>query len=195
LIHNSILIIINFGMTKKLKPIELRNMTPSADEVKSIKRNPVYFILDDVLDTYNVGTIFRLADAIAVEKIYLCAGTQTPPNTKVKKASVNTWQWVNWEYKKTALEAINELRADVPKIKIMAVEQAKNSRPYDKVKYRLPLALVVGNETRGVHSEVLTATDSIVELPLLGINTSLNVIVALSVVAYQVLESNKIRLK
>ena len=182
-------------MYKKLKPIQLRNMTPTTEQVKALKRYPIYIILDDVLDTYNIGTIFRLADAISAQKIYLCGGTATPPNVKIKKASVSTWQWVNWEYRKTTLEAMQELKKNVPKIKMIAVEQAKNSRSYEKIKYKLPLALIVGNETRGVREEVLEQIDHIVELPMLGINTSLNVIVALSVVAYQVLEKSKISLK
>lgn len=176
-------------MNSKLKPIELRNTAPTAKQLKNLKRRPIYIILDDIMDTYNTGTIFRLADAISAEKIYLCAGTETPPNTKIKKASVNTWQWVNWEYKKTSLEAVEDLRKKVKDIKIVALEQDKRSRPYKNYKYKLPLALVVGNETRGIHPEVLGQADVIVELPMHGINTSLNVIVALSVVSYKVIES------
>lgn len=179
-------------MNKKLKPIELRNMTPTPQQLVSLKRNQIYFILDDILDTYNTGGIFRLADAVAAAKVYLCSGTEVPPNTRVKKASVNTWQWVPWEYKKTTLEAIADLKKQVPKIQIIAVEQSQGSIAYNKADFKLPVALVVGNETRGVHSEVLKQVDQIVELPMLGVNTSLNVIVSLAAVAYQVLEKNKI---
>lgn len=180
-------------MTKKLKPIELRNMTPTPQQVKAIKRNKIYFILDDVLDTYNTGGIFRLADAVSAKKVYLCGGTEVPPNTRVKKASINTWQWVDWEYKKTVLEAIKNLRKDVPNIQIIAVEQNDKSVAYDSIDFKLPVALIVGNETRGVNEEVLAEVDKAVELPMTGINTSLNVIVSLSIVAYQVLENNKIQ--
>lgn len=179
-------------MSKKLKPVELRNMIPTPEQVKALKRNQIYFMLDDVLDTYNTGGIFRLADAVAAEKVYLCGGTEVPPNTRVKKASVNTWQWVNWEYKKTVIEAIKDLRKQVPDIQIIAVEQNDKSVAYDSLDYKLPVALIVGNETRGVHEEVIAKTDHTVELPMEGINASLNVIVSLGVVAYQVLEKNGI---
>ncbi len=180
-------------MTKKLKPLELRNTQPSSQQLAALKRQPIYFILDDVLDTYNTGGIFRLADAVGAEKVFLCGGTESPPNSKVKKASVNTWQWVNWQYKKTALEAMAELRQSVPGIQIIAVEQHATSQSYDQFDFNFPVALVVGNETRGIHPEVLAAVDGIVEIPLLGVNTSLNVIVSLAVVVYQVLEHGGIK--
>lgn len=181
-------------MNKKLKPIELRNTQPTPGQLLALKRNQIYFILDDVLDTYNTGGIFRLADAVAAQKVYLCGGTEVPPNTRVKKASINTWQWVPWKYKKTVLEAMAELRVEVPGIQIVAVEQNDKSINYTNLDFKLPIALIVGNETRGVHPEVLAKVDAISELPMLGINTSLNVIVSLSVVAYQVLEKNGIKL-
>ena len=180
-------------MNKKLKPLELRNTTPSPEQLAALKRHPIYFILDDVLDTYNTGGIFRLADAVAAAKVYLCGGTEVPPNTRVKKASINTWQWVEWEYKKTALEAVVDLRKKVPGVKIIAVEQHQRSVSYDELDFSLPVALVVGNETRGVRPEVLDQVDQIVELPMLGVNTSLNVIVSLGIVAYQVLEKNGLK--
>src|SRR5437667_8745469 len=73
------------------------------------KKQEIYIILDNVLDTYNIGSIFRLADAVAAKKIYLCGGTETPPNHRIKKASINTTEWVDWEYCDTAVEAIEKL--------------------------------------------------------------------------------------
>lgn len=170
----------------KLNAQELRTTEPTEEQIKEIKRRPIYIVLDNVLDTYNVGSIFRLADAVAAEKIYLCGETLTPPNHRIKKASVSTWQWVEWEYAKTAVEAIAELKSQNPMTKIIAVEQDARSIPFDTVKYELPLALVVGNETYGVSKEVLDIVDTIVELPMLGINKSLNVMVSLGIVLYQV---------
>jgi tRNA G18 (ribose-2'-O)-methylase SpoU len=143
------------------------------------------------MDTYNIGTMFRLADALSVEKIYLCAGTLTPPNTRIKRASINTWQWANWEYKKTTMSAIKDLKKNVPNIKIVSIEQADNSIPYDSYDYETPIALVVGNETRGVNPKVLKKSDAIVEIPMHGINTSLNVSLALSIVSYKAMENIK----
>lgn len=177
-------------MDKKLKPEQLRNMTPSEEQKKNLPRNDIYFILDDIMDTYNIGGIFRLADAVAVKKVFLCGITESPPNIKVKRASVNTWQWVDWEKKMSAQDAIDQLRREVPDIKIIAIEQDDKSISFDKADYKTPVALVVGHETRGVHEDVIKKCDATVEMPMLGVNTSLNVIVSLGIIAYKVLEFN-----
>ncbi|HZQ29816.1 MAG TPA: TrmH family RNA methyltransferase, partial [Patescibacteria group bacterium] len=79
----------------KLGAAQLRTTKSTVEERSEIKRNPIYIILDSVLDTYNVGAIFRLADAVAAEKVILCGLTETPPHTRIKKASINTTEWVN----------------------------------------------------------------------------------------------------
>lgn len=172
----------------RLKPIELRTTEPDPEIIKNIKRNDIYIVLDDVLDTYNVGSIFRLSDAAAVKKVYLCGRTETPPNTRIKKASINTWQWVDWEYCETAVDAIKKLKSQVENIQIVAVEQDVRSVPFQNFDYKLPIALVVGNETDGCSKETLDLCDSIVELPMFGINTSLNVMVTLGIALYKVIE-------
>src|SRR6266436_2458089 len=116
----------------KLDAKKLRGSVHDPKEFKKIKRNPVYIIVDNVLDTYNIGSIFRLADAIAVEKVYLCGGTETPPHHRIKKASINTTEWVPWEYKETALQAIEDLRLKINEIQIVSVEQNDKSVPYDQ---------------------------------------------------------------
>lgn len=175
----------------KLKPIDLRNMAPDEEQLKQINKNPIYIILDNVLDTYNIGAIFRLADAVAAEKVILTAGSETPPHTRIKKASINTTEWVNWEYVPTAIEAVEKLRKEVAGIQIVSVELDKRSVPYDKVEYKFPIALVVGHETDGVSKEVLKASDLIVELPMYGVNVSLNVMVSLGIALYKAVESLK----
>jgi len=195
----------------KLDAKELRTVEPSFQELKKIKRHPIYIVLDNVLDTYNVGSIFRLADAVAAEKIFLCGDTETPPNHKIKKASVDTWKWVEWEYARTAKDAVLKIRnpkSEIPtrlrydevvagglnkfkiqnsKFQIIAVEQSPRSVSYDKVKYEFPLALVVGHETRGVAKEVLAMADAIVEIPMWGVNKSLNVTASCGIVLYEVM--------
>ena len=69
---------------------ELRSTEVDQEMAQSIKKNPITIVLDNVLDTYNVGSIFRLADAVAAEKVILCGETLTPPNSRIKKASINT---------------------------------------------------------------------------------------------------------
>lgn len=152
------------------------------------KKNDIYIILDNVLDTYNIGSIFRLADAVAAKKIYLCGGTATPPNPRIKKASINTTDWVAWEYKETALEALSAIRRQSSDIQIVAVEQSSASIQYDKFEYKFPICLVVGHESEGVSKEVLKMADAVVELPMFGVNISLNVMVSLGIVLYEAIE-------
>lgn len=172
----------------KLNARELRNTEPDGVIVKKIKKNPIYIICDSVLDTYNVGAIFRLADAAAVSKVYLCGQTETPPNPKIKKASVSTWKWVDWEYCSTALEAVEKVKFQRTNVKVVAVEQDKKSIPLKDFKPEFPVAIIVGNESFGLPKEVLEVCDEIVELPMFGVNKSLNVMVSCGIVLYRLLE-------
>src|SRR3989344_5240 len=196
----------------KLNAEQLRDIPPSQAKkhVRILKRNPIDLILENVYDTYNIGGLFRLADALAVEKIYLCGQMETPPNGRIAKASIGTYKIVPWEYKASAVEVIEELRTitdsrlqitekNLPEIrnqkseiKIIAVEQSKDSKNYAKVDYSLPVALVVGNETFGVSDETLKAVDEIVEIPMWGINKSLNVIVSAAIVAYHIMSKQNL---
>ena len=172
----------------KLNAQELRTSPVDAKEIKNIKRNPITIVCDNVLDTYNVGAIFRLADAVAAEKVYLCGATETPPNSKIKKASINTWQWIDWTHEESAAHAISKLKALNSQLSIIAVEQDKRSVPFYKVEYHFPLAIVVGNETYGVSKEVLDMADVIVELPMWGVNKSLNVMVSCGIILYEAMK-------
>lgn len=172
----------------KLGAKELRVAKGDKEVIKKLPKNPIYIILDNVLDTYNIGAIFRLADATAVERIIICGESEVPPNHRIKKASVNTTEWVNWEYAETAVSAINDLRFKIKDLQVVAVELDKRSIPYDKFDYSFPIALVVGHETTGVSKEVLDLCDAIVELPMFGVNISLNVMVSLGIVLYEVIE-------
>ncbi len=172
----------------KFNARELRTTAVDPEIVRTIKKNPITIILDNVLDTYNVGSIFRLADAVAAEKVILCGDTLTPPNSRIKKASINTWQWVNWQWAPSAMDASSKLKIQNPKSKIVAVEQDPRSKPFYTMKYELPLAIVVGNETTGVSKEVLDTADAIVELPMWGINKSLNVMVSCGIILYEIMK-------
>lgn len=172
----------------KLGAAELRTTIPDPEAVKTIKKNPVYIIVDNVLDTYNIGAIFRLADAVSASKVLLCGGSETPPHTRIKKASINTTEWVDWEYYPSAKEGIEYLRKDVPGIKIYSVELDERSVPYDAVEYSFPVALVVGHESDGVSQEAMAASDAIVEIPMWGVNKSMNVMVSLAIVLFEVMK-------
>lgn len=172
---------------KKLPPRTLRKQTPAPEEIASIPRQPIVFVLDNVKDTFNVGALFRLADAVAAEKVYLCGQTPTPPHHRIHKAAVGTEQWVPWEHRPDTVALIRELKAQGRTI--IAVEQHPKSISYAELIARLPAALMVGHETRGISGEVLELADVIVELPMLGVTRSLTVTAATAVVVYKLLEA------
>jgi 23S rRNA (guanosine2251-2'-O)-methyltransferase len=168
----------------KLGAKELRVSDPTKEELAKIKRREIYFVLDNVLDTYNIGGIFRLADALGVRKIYICGESETPPNHRIKKASINTTEWVSWEYKETAAEAIKNLKSKIKNLTVVAVEQDNKSIPYTQIDYSLPIAFVAGNETSGCLEETLEACDFTAEIPMWGVNKSMNVIISLGIVSF-----------
>lgn len=177
----------------RLNAKQLRIKQPTQEELAKIKRNPIYIILDNILDTYNTGSVFRLADAVSAQKIFLCGETEIPPNPKIMKASIGTYRWVPWEYQETALQAIQKLKQKLPKIQVIAIEQSKENTPYLQYKPQFPLALVVGNETAGISKEVLKEADYILEIPMWGVNKSLNVMVSLAIVLYKIMENLHLR--
>jgi len=170
----------------KLKAKELRKTKPTPENLKSIKRNPIYLILDNVIDTYNIGSLFRLADAIAAEKLFICGDTEYPPSSRIHKAAVGTEAWVPWEKRDNAIEVEKELKQKG--VQIIAVEQSPRSISISNFKPRFPVAIVIGNETTGISKEVLDIADTIVELPMYGVNKSFNVWGSAAVVAYKILE-------
>lgn len=209
-----------YNVAMKLNARELREVDDQdlLEKAKSLKKHDLYFILENVYDTYNVGGLFRLADALSVKKMYLCGQMEIPPNSKIKKASIGTYKIVPWEYKRTAADAIEALRnsatgpvsnSSPPVLKhedqlravgaapssrhpspfVIAIEQHEKAVDYAKADYSLPVAFVVGNETSGVTPETLKLVDQIVEIPMWGVNKSLNVIVSAAIVSYHAMLS------
>jgi len=170
----------------KLNAKQLRKTKPKGKEMEQIKRNPIYFVLDRTIDTYNIGSLFRLADALAIEKVYLCGEMEYPPSTRIHKAAVGTEEWVPWEKTSSTLETVKKLQAKG--VQVIAVEQDSRSISYKDIKPSFPCAIVVGNETEGLEKEVLDQANIIVELPMFGVNKSFNVWGSGAVVAYKVLE-------
>lgn len=177
---------------QKLNAKQLRGLENGTLNISDLKKHEIYIILDDVLDTYNIGSVFRLADAVAAKKVLLCRGSVTPPNHRIKKASINTTEIVDWDYFEDTKDAIKKLREEVPGIQIVAVELDDRSVSYESFEYKLPIALVVGHETTGVTQDVLELCDAIVELPMFGINISMNVMVSLAIVLFQVIENQNL---
>ena len=150
-------------------------------------KNPLIIVLDNVIDTYNIGSFFRLADALNAQKICLCGPVVTPPNLKIHRASIGTWKWVCWQHFPDTIDCLLKLKKDG--YTIYACEQAKNSVIYTKTKYKFPLVIVAGNENTGISSNVLKLCDQIIEVPMYGINKSLNVLLATAIIGYQALSS------
>ncbi len=173
----------------KLNAKQLRVSKPTKAEIKKLKRNPIYLVLDRIIDTYNIGSIFRLGDAIGVKKMYLCGDMDYPPSSRIHKAAVGTEAWVPWEKTDYTLYTVKGLKRKG--VHIIAVEQAKNSISYKKLKPKFPVAIVIGNESKGLDKMVLEEADQIIELPMYGINKSFNVWGSASVISYKVLESVK----
>jgi 23S rRNA (guanosine2251-2'-O)-methyltransferase len=95
---------------------------------------------------------------------------------------------VEWEYAETAVGVINDLRSKIKDIQVVSVEQNEKSVPYDTIPYSFPVALVVGHETDGVSKEAMDASDFIAEMPMWGVNISMNVMVSLGIMLYKVME-------
>lgn len=156
-------------------------------KINSPQRNEIYFVLDNIKSMYNVGAIFRTADALRVKKIFLCGITATPPRHKIYKVSMGAVEWVGWEYYKSTVEAVEKLKKE--KVQIIALEQTNKSIDYKKADYKKPLAIVLGHEKNGVSDEVLKLCDLSVEIPMFGYANSLNVATAAGIIGYEVLQS------
>jgi len=173
----------------KLNAKELRKTNPNDKNYNKVKRNPIYIVADNVIDTYNIGSLFRLADAVAAEKFFICGDSEYPPASRIHKAAVGTEAWVPWEKADTAREVV--LKLQKAGVYIIAVEQDKNSIPYSLLptKVKFPCAIVIGHETNGVSEQVLDIADCTVEIPMFGINISLNVWGSAAIIAYKAIEA------
>jgi len=178
-------------MAKKLNSKQLRKTKPASKKDLNYYKNPIVFVLDNVMDTFNIGSFFRLADAVGAEKVYLCGKTVAPPNIKIHRASVGLWRWVPWEQYQSTEQLIKKLKKDG--YQIIVSELTDKSKNYLELKPKFPVAIVVGHETTGVSKNVIKLADQQLEIPMLGVNKSLNVLVAASVIAYRTVALLKIR--
>ena len=144
-------------------------------------------ILHNIRSAYNVGAIFRTADATGVKKIYLTGYSPTPTDRfgrvqqEIKKTSLGASETVSWEQGKF-VEVVSKLQQD--KTTVVAIEQSKDSQPIKGFKHDYEVAYVFGNEVTGIEETELSLVDAIVELPMLGTKESLNVSVTAGVVMY-----------
>jgi tRNA G18 (ribose-2'-O)-methylase SpoU len=153
-----------------------------------------YVICDNIRSLENIGSIFRTSDALGVSKIFLCGICGVPPNHKIAKTALGAEESVPFEYYKQTGRLIDKLKKD--KIKIVALEQdlparqaGKRAIDYAKFKPKFPLALIIGNEVKGVSKKILGKCDKIIELPMNGKKESLNVSVSFGVAGYYIINN------
>jgi tRNA G18 (ribose-2'-O)-methylase SpoU len=169
---------------KKLTHDQISQNRSTLEKVDTVKKLPVYVILNSIRSSYNVGSIFRTSDGVMIEKLYLCGYTPHPPKKEVLKTALGSQDSVKWEYVTDAKEVILELKKQG--IKIFALELTESSVPhYNLNKEIFPMALLVGNEITGVSQELLDLCDLSIEIPQFGIKQSLNVAVAYGIAVFE----------
>lgn len=146
-----------------------------------------FVICDNIRSLENIGSIFRTADALGVSKIFLCGICGTPPNEKIAKTALGAEKTIPWEYCKQTGRLIDKLKKE--KIQIVALEQDKNSIDFRDFKPNFPVALIIGNEVKGISKTILKKCDKIIELPMRGKKESLNVSVAFGVAGYEIIKN------
>jgi len=174
---------VNFASKmKKLRTIEMERL--SVDEFKQADKISLIVVLDDVRSMHNVGSVFRTGDAFRIEGIYLCGITSTPPMAEIHKTALGAEDSVNWKYFKTATEAVEALKSEG--YEVYSVEQAHGSTklqsfiPSINKKY----AVILGNEVKGVHQEVIDTSDGCLEIPQFGTKHSMNVSVTAGIIIW-----------
>jgi 23S rRNA (guanosine2251-2'-O)-methyltransferase len=146
-------------------------------------RLPFCVVLNNIRSLYNVGSIFRTADGIGIEKLWLCGITGYPPQSGISKTALGAEENVPWEYRKEILPLLGEIKKKG--YQIVLLEQIKGSLAHDEFVPHAPVCLVIGNEIAGVSDELTSMCDVAVEIDMAGIKNSLNVSVAFGIIGYQ----------
>lgn len=171
---------------RKLRNNELGRI--SIDEFKKADKTPIIVVLDNIRSLNNIGSVFRTSDAFLIEKIYLCGFTAIPPNKEIHKTALGSTDSVDWEYKEDTLQLVKELQEQ--EIIVASIEQVEqsimlNNFHPDRTK---KLAVVFGNEVKGVQQEVVSASDHCIEIPQKGTKHSLNISVSCGVVLWDLFQ-------
>ncbi len=157
----------------------------SAADFKQQEKIRITLILDGIRSGLNVGSIFRTADAFALEKIILCGITAQPPHREILKTALGSTESVDWSYAEEATTAVQQLRD--AGYEVYAIEQTTQKQWLQEIKPNAgqPYALVLGNEVDGVDAAVLECCNGAVEIPQFGTKHSLNVAVAAGIVVWE----------
>lgn len=169
---------------RKLRNPELNRLTPEA--YKKAAKLPLVVVLDNIRSCNNIGSVFRTSDALLIEKVYLCGITATPPNAEIHKTALDAEKSVEWEYFEKTEDAVTELQNKG--FKVYAIEQVENSislpdyLPADGEK----VAVVFGNEVKGVQQKVVNICNGSIEIPQFGTKHSFNVSVSTGIVLWEI---------
>ena len=152
---------------------------------RRVRKFPVCIVAPDIDVPMNIGSLFRIADALGVERLYLAGRSPVPPHPKIRKTSRATEQAVAHEYHARGLDVVQRLRASG--YTIVSLELTTRSRdirqldglPLDKV------ALIVGSESAGVSQELLDASDYTLHIPMFGQNSSMNLATACAIGVFE----------
>lgn len=162
----------------------------SVDEFKGASKTPFIIVLDNVRSLNNVGSVFRTADAFLVEAIYLCGITGQPPNKEIQKTALGASETVAWKYFENTMDALVELKENG--YLLYAVEQAESAVMLHHFKpLKKKLALIFGNEVKGVQQEVIDGCDAVVEIPQAGTKHSFNIAVSAGIVMWDLFQKIK----
>lgn len=170
--------------TRKLLNDELERLSP--DRFRESEKTPLIIVLDNVRSLNNVGSIFRSADAYRVEKIYLCGITAQPPHREIRKTALGATESVDWEYVENTMDVIERLTSGG--YQTCAIEQTERSENlFNYAPQRnSKIAVVLGNEVKGVQQEVVDACNTVLELEQYGTKHSLNIAVCAGIVIYDI---------
>lgn len=174
---------------RKLRTNELNRLNP--EEYEQTGKMPIVVVLDNVRSCNNIGSFFRTSDALLIEAIYLCGITATPPNKEIHKTALDAEKTVNWHYFEHTEEAIEKLKQEG--FTVYAIEQIDHSimlpdftpEPDEKI------ALVFGNEVKGVQQKVVDICDGAIEIPQFGTKHSFNVSVSAGIVLWDIFKKMK----
>ena len=160
-------------MALKKSMLELHRL--GVEEYKEVEKLPVTLVLDNVRSEMNVGSVFRTADAFLIERICLCGITPQPPKSEIHKTALGAEESVSWQYYPTTLAAVDQLKDDG--YLICSIEQVHDSVSLERftIDNGKKVAIVLGNEVKGVSQEVVDASDTCVEIPQEGTKHSLNI--------------------
>ncbi len=167
----------------KLKNEELGRKTP--EEFKNGQKTKVVVLLDNVRSLHNVGSVFRSCDAFAIETLYLCGFTGTPPNKEINKTALGATESVNWKHESHILHLITHLKQNG--YTVCAVEQTQQAAQLHNfiIDSDKKYALIFGNEVEGVQQNIIAECDTVIEIAQGGTKHSLNIAVSAGVVLWE----------